>query len=116
LDKRLPKKVILRRRNDITQLFRDGKKISAEYISAIYIHSSSGKVAFHVSVKVGIPIIRNKIKRYMRESFRLNKDLFPKNISIIFRVSRPIASPSYQSTENNMRKIASDLAQNYEKD
>ncbi len=116
MEKRLPKKVILRRRNDVTQLFRDGKKISADNISAFYVHSSSGKVAFHISVKVGNPIIRNKIKRYMRESFRLNNDLFPKNISIIFRVSRPITSPSYQSTENNMRKIASELTQNYEKD
>lgn len=116
MDKHLPKKVILSRRNDVTQLYRGGKKISAENISAIYVHSPSGKVAFHVSVKVGSSIMRNKIKRYMRESYRLNKDLFPENISIMFRVSGPVTSPSYQSTENDMRKIASDLAKNYEKD
>jgi len=116
LDKRLPKKVILNRRNDVKKLFRYGSKISSGNISAFYIHSSARQVAFHISVNVGISIIRNKIKRYLRESYRRNKDLFPENISIIFRISKPVISPSYQSIEIDMRNIASELSSNNEKD
>ena len=116
LDKRLPKKVILRRRNDVNKLFRNGNKISSGNISAFYLPSFSRKIAFHISAKVGISIIRNKIKRYLRESYRLNKHLFPENISIIFRVSKPIISPSYQSIEFDMRNIASEILSNNEKD
>ena len=115
LDKRLPKKVILNRRNDVKKLFQAGNKISSGNISAFYVRSSSRQVAFHISVNVGISIIRNKIKRYLRETYRLNKDLFPENISIIFRISKPVISLSYQSIEIDMRNIASKLSSNYEK-
>jgi len=116
LDRRLPKKVILRGRNNLNKLFRGGRKISSGNVSAFYLPFSSGKIAFHVSVKVGKSIIRNKIKRYLRESYRLNKDLFPENVSIIFRVSKPVITPSYRSVKMDMRNIASEISLNYEKD
>jgi ribonuclease P protein component len=66
-----------------------GCKIITPHFIFIYVHSSfpCSRLGITVSRKVGNAVKRNKIKRYFREFFRLNKSRFPRSfdISIIAR-------------------------------
>ncbi|MEN8186794.1 MAG: ribonuclease P protein component [Bacteroidota bacterium] len=71
----------LKSRNLISELFTSGKSLSAYPLKLIYLekeHDSSSMVQAGVSVPKRIfkkAVDRNRIKRLMREAYRLNKYL-----------------------------------------
>ena len=72
---RLSKNRSLKNTSDIEAVFKNGQKISSELISLYYVESSDKtfKTAFSVGKKShGLASTRNKLKRLMKESFRLN--------------------------------------------
>ena len=71
----LSKNNSLKNTSDIDAVFKSGKKISSELISLYYVSSSSKKlkIAFSVGKKShSLASTRNKLKRLMKEAFRLN--------------------------------------------
>ncbi len=92
----LKKSEILRGKKNFQKLFSSGTKIYKNFITCIYltekIESKEKKilVGFTVNRKIKRAIIRNRCKRLMRESYRLNKHILDTetkntyNISIIF--------------------------------
>ena len=71
----LSKNNSLKNTSDIDAVFKSGQKISSELISLYYVKSSGKtlKTAFSVGKKShGLASTRNKLKRLMKESFRLN--------------------------------------------
>ena len=71
----LSKKNTLKNTSDIDAVFKSGQKISSELISLYYVESSGKtlKTAFSVGKKShGLASTRNKLKRRMKEAFRLN--------------------------------------------
>ena len=72
---RLSKNSSLKNTSDIDVVFKSGQKISSELISLYYVRSSSKKlkIAFSVGKKShSLASARNKLKRLMKEAFRLN--------------------------------------------
>ena len=76
---RLSKKSSLKNTLDIDTVFKSGQKISSELISLHYVGSGRKKlkIAFSVGKKShSLASTRNKLKRLMKEAFRLNaKDI-----------------------------------------
>tara|TARA_B100000963_G_scaffold284206_1_gene252997 strand:- start:155 stop:520 length:366 start_codon:yes stop_codon:yes gene_type:complete len=65
----------LKRTSDIDAVFKNGKKVSSNLISLYYIKSNHPKIrtAFSVGKKSHkLASTRNKLKRLMKEAFRLN--------------------------------------------
>ena len=71
----LSKNRSLKNSSDIAAVFKSGQKISSELISLYYVESSDKtlKTAFSVGKKShNLASTRNKLKRLMKEAFRLN--------------------------------------------
>lgn len=113
LDRRLPKKEVLRGRKKISDLFRYGDRISSGTLCAYWNRCHSRKVAFHVSTKAGNSVTRNKLKRRLREIYRNNKSLFPGDICIIFSAPEPVVESSYHSLELTIKDIAARISSKY---
>jgi len=77
----------LKSRKLIKQLFEDGKAISVFPLRLIYLKTNhDGKYLLQTGVSVSkrnfkLAVDRNRIKRMMREVYRLNKAKFYNNIS-----------------------------------
>lgn len=75
----LPKSEILRGRTNFKSLFSNSKFISSPSITLRYTLRShpvgSIQMAFICPKKLGTAVQRNKIKRLLREAYRLNKEL-----------------------------------------
>jgi len=75
----LPKSRILRGRNNFQSLFANSKSLSTASVYLRYRIADSAtpdfKIAFIAPKKIGTAVKRNRIKRLMRESYRLNQDL-----------------------------------------
>jgi len=85
------KKEIISTKNEFNQVFNSGKTIysnSRKLKAIFYINynteSEGLKVAFAVHKKAGSAVWRNRVKRLLRESFRLNKGVLSESLKNVF--------------------------------
>lgn len=102
----------IRKRSDYLRLFKEGKRIHGDCFVVNYLENSLGntRLGITVSKKVGCAVIRNRIKRLVREYFRLNKaritGAYDMNI-----VARPgIADFSTQKINQALEQIYSEIS------
>ena len=62
---------------EIKRLFEKGEKISGTYLAARYMETGERKVGVGASGKIKSKPFRNRIRRRIRELFRLNWDKLP---------------------------------------
>uniref|UniRef100_A0A7V6CDC8 Ribonuclease P protein component n=1 Tax=Thermodesulfobacterium geofontis TaxID=1295609 RepID=A0A7V6CDC8_9BACT len=76
----------LKRDKEFKAVFKEGKKVWIDPILLIIYklnHLNYRRIGIVVSKKIKKATQRNKVKRWVRELFRRNKDLFPENCDII---------------------------------
>lgn len=62
--------VRLKKQSDFNLVFNKGKKIYSKSITIVYIKSNELKFGISLSKKHGNAVLRNRIKRLLRASFR----------------------------------------------
>ena len=106
-DHRFPKTVRLVSQLDFDRVFNDGLVASD---SVLVVHAVRGKqpwarLGLSVSKRVGNSPTRNRWKRLIRESFRLQKAQLPLNIDIVVRPKRG-ADPDFSRIFASLLKLA----------
>ena len=74
----------LKKEKDFDLVFRKGKRLFSSSITLVYFPSQELKVGFAVSKKHGGSVVRNKIKRQLRESFRSFLPKIGQNFFFVF--------------------------------
>lgn len=84
------KKERIRKRSEYLQILREGKRYKTKHFKIIikYNYTDKIRLGLIVSKKAGKAVKRNRIKRLLREFFRLNKNFFPISSDILF-IARP---------------------------
>jgi ribonuclease P protein component len=63
-------------KKEIRELFSSGRRVHFSEFLLIYLPAPKPKAGFITSKKMGTAVKRNRIKRIMREAYRMNKDKF----------------------------------------
>ncbi len=74
----------LKREKDFNLVFNKGKRIYSKTLTVVYYPSNQLKVGFAVSKKHGGSVVRNRIKRLLRESFRSFMPKIRQNFFFVF--------------------------------
>ncbi len=94
----------MRKNEDFRKVYQK-KKSMANRLLVIYILENKygyNRTGFTVSKKIGKSVIRNRVKRLLRESYRLNEKRILPGYDIIF-VARDMASKAtYKEIESAM--------------
>lgn len=101
----LPKKYRLKRKNEFSYIFKRGKTIANQYLVLYYApakQENENRVGFAVSKKIGNAVIRNRIKRRMREAIRPSLPYIIAGYDLIFIARIKIKGISFKDVEKNM--------------
>ena len=83
----------LKKKQDFQQVYRKGTSVANRYL-VMYVLPNGGKenrLGISVSKKVGNSVVRHRITRLIRESYRLNEEQFLPGMDIVVS-ARPTAS------------------------
>jgi ribonuclease P protein component len=87
----------IRKRQDYLRIYEQGGRIYSKRFTIILCRNSSGirRLGMTVSKKTGNAVQRNRIKRLLREFFRLNKSRLPASQDIVIIAKRGILPLTY---------------------
>lgn len=87
-------------------VYRKGKRASGPAMVAYYVKAGRLQAGFSVSKKVGCAVVRNRIKRRLRESFRA---LMPelRRGNYVFSAKDEAARADYWQLHQEMRQLLS---------
>lgn len=113
----LPQQYRLKKRSAFSATYRSGKSFHKDGITVFCGKIREGnnltKVGFVVSKKIHKRAVkRNRIKRLMRESYRLmikNSIVPDKYISLVFVASAKLLDKNFGEVDNSMKKLVSFL-------
>ena len=81
----LKKSEILGDKRDFNEVFTKGRSYVNRNLVIHVLHDEryNGKVGFAAGKKLGGAVVRNRVKRLLREAYRLNKSILRKDCAII---------------------------------
>jgi len=102
-----PKAVRIRRRREFLALQRDGRRRHTSHFVVIRCLSStaSSRLGVTVSSRIGNAVVRNRVKRVVREVFRSRRaDLLP--VSDVLVIAKPGASAlTYAQAATELERV-----------
>ncbi|MCC6486205.1 MAG: ribonuclease P protein component [Candidatus Hydrogenedentes bacterium] len=107
---RFPGRERLTRKRDFEAVFEHGRKrVGREFICfAVRREGQGRRFGFAVSRKVGKAVVRNRVKRYLREIYRANRACLSEDIDLVF-VARPQAAElNYHQCAAAIRRLLND--------
>lgn len=102
----------LRKNAEFRTVYRRGKSFSNEllvlYVYKVYnrvLDGTINKVGISVSKKVGKSVIRSRVKRLIKESYRLNSMDIKKSYNFVFVARTAAKDKSYKQIQDSMKKL-----------
>ena len=109
----LPRHERLRKRGEFTAVQGRGKKLHTEHFLVFILPrpkiDAEPRLGITVSKKVGGAVVRNRVKRLLREGFRRRKTLFPKGLDIVFIAKQTAGKSQLADVMREMEKLCRKL-------
>lgn len=106
-----PRNVRVRKRRDFLRIQGQGQKFRTRHflIFAAPIVCSKSRIGITVTRKIGKAVVRNRIKRLLREAFRHQLQSFPSGWDMVWIAKRNTVSACYTDVVSDMKIISRKL-------
>jgi len=105
----LAKNEIIRRSQDLSAIFQNGRFQRGRWFDAAFINATTRRVAFAATKRIRTAVERNRIKRRLREAFRLEKENFHTPAQLVLIGHENILQAHLDDLRNEMRHIAAKI-------
>ena len=88
----------LRKRKEFLGVYANGERFHTHYF-VLYLlenHRLNHRLGVTVSRKIGGAVVRNRVRRHLREVFRKNKANIPVPCDVVFNAKRAASLASYE--------------------
>jgi ribonuclease P protein component len=101
VDQRLRRSERLTARADFTRCYRHGRRLRTSYFTVYAYDRGNGisRLGLAVGKAIGIAVVRNRVKRRLRELFRRQKALVPRGYDLFVRALPASTSAPYAGLE-----------------
>ena len=104
-----PKSVRILRSSDFRQVYDQGSRFTCPYFAAFWMPAEEQeigpKVGFTVSRAMGKSVVRNRMRRRMREAVRLHLGEIGLKWRIVFNPRRPILTVASDALEREVGRL-----------
>lgn len=97
----------LKKNYEFRKVYKSGKSC-ANYLLVLYVFKNkekSNKVGISVSKKVGKSVIRSRVKRLIKESYRNNSSNLKQGYNFVFIARVNSKEKSYKEIENSLKSL-----------
>jgi len=103
----LPKNHLLRATGEFQRVYRSGRRLRGDGFALIFLANALAHNRLGISVhrKAGNAVRRNRIKRLIREVFRLHRDLFPPAADVVLAVRPGFAINSLLDMQTSVARV-----------
>ncbi len=112
-----PKAVRLRRRAEFLRVQERGLKISADLVLVLVLPNERAdgltRAGFTVSTKVGNAVVRNRIRRRLRELYRHRREGMPKGLDMVFIARNSAAKAEWATYVKAFDKVQVELKRRF---
>ncbi|MFO7885782.1 MAG: ribonuclease P protein component [Desulfobacteraceae bacterium] len=97
----------LLKRNQFLKLSRNGNKRSTRFFLAVFQEGEArnNRIGITVSKKIGKAIVRNRIKRFVREYYRNRKEIIPGNRDINIIAKKNVSALTFKEVTAELDKL-----------
>ncbi|MFZ5471479.1 MAG: ribonuclease P protein component [Myxococcota bacterium] len=112
---RFPKSARLRNRREFLHVQQSGTKVDAGCLLALAVPNERPftRVGFTVSSKVGNAVVRNQIRRRLRELFRKRAALLPVGVDVVFIAKSSAAQADFATLARAFDTAAAKLSRQF---
>ena len=92
----------LKKNDDFRNVYKNGKSYANKYL-VMYVLKNSGecnRLGISVSKKVGNSVVRHRVTRLVRESYRLHENIFNSGLDIVVVARNNAGTASYAEIES----------------
>ena len=92
----------LKKNHQFRSLYKDGRSNANRYLIMYIMENGLGinRIGISVSKKVGNSVVRHRVTRLIRESYRLHEDIFNSGLDMVI-IARPgAAAVGYKEVES----------------
>ena len=98
----------LKKNSDFTRVYRRGvSKANRQLVMYVYHNNTDrNRLGISVSKKVGNSVVRHHLTRLIRESYRLNEEMFNSGLDIVVVVRENSASATFAEIQKSLLHLA----------
>lgn len=98
----------LKRNYDFRKVYKTGKSYANKYLVMYVVENNydRNRLGISVSKKVGNSVVRHRITRLIRESYRLHENIFNSGLDIVVIARNSASSVSYGEIESALLHLA----------
>jgi ribonuclease P protein component len=103
-----PRSLRLRRRSEYRAVQGRGRKLHTPHLVVFALPTKDGeqRLGITASRKVGCAVIRNRLKRHVRETYRRHRDAFPSGQAVVVLIKRDMKQLKRSSLEAELLAAA----------
>ena len=92
----------LKKNSDFKNVYTHGKSYANKYLVMYVLENDLGKnrLGISVSKKVGNSVVRHRVTRLIRESYRLHENIFNSSLDIVIVARNSTSSVAYAEIES----------------
>ena len=114
---RFPKEVRLRRRSEFLKVQETGQKFPSDAFLALVLPNARAdgttRLGLTVSTKVGNAVVRNRIRRRLRELFRTRRERLPRGLDVVLIARTQAAQAEPLALSAAFERLLSGLRKRY---
>ena len=92
----------LKKNSDFQKVYREGRSYANRYLVMYTLENGTecNRIGISVSKKVGNSIVRHRLKRLIKEAYRLQEDMFHSGLDIVVIARMSAKEISYRETKS----------------